>query len=218
MIEVVGVAADTKYDSLRTAPPSLVYLPLPQHGTAIKMGLDIMTVALRTRIDGAALTQALRRELPAADQRFTLRNVTSETKLIDDTLIRESLLATVGSFFGILALLLAGIGLYGTMSYWVVRRTQEIGIRMALGAGQNRILAMVLKETLVTITAGVLVGVGLAIVAGRVMASMLFGLTAQDPATILLSVGMLIATSFAASLVPARRACRITPTLALRHE
>src|SRR6266436_8627267 len=97
---------------------------------------------------------AVRRELADANPGFALLNIASQSKLIDDSLLRERLLATVGSFFGVLALLLAGIGLYGTMSYSVARRTQEIGIRMALGAGQWAVLRLVLSEALVTVGAG----------------------------------------------------------------
>ncbi len=217
-IEVVGVATDMKYDSLRTAPPTLVYLPLPQHGSGIKLDLNFLTVELRTRQDSASITPALRRDLAAANSGFVLRNITSVTKLIDDTLIRERLLATVGSFFGILALLLAGIGLYGTMSYSVLRRTQEIGIRMALGAGRLQVLRMLLSEALATVAVGGMAGVAGAIFVGRIVASLLFGLTPQDPSTIVLACGLLVATALLAALLPALRACRIAPMEALRNE
>jgi ABC-type antimicrobial peptide transport system permease subunit len=113
---------------------------------------------------------------------------------------------------------LTGIGLFGTMSYSVARRTQEIGIRMALGAGRQQVMRMVLSEALVTVVTGGLVGVAAAVFAARTIASLLFGLQPQDPTTILLAAGLLVATSLVAAFVPALRACRTAPIDALRNE
>jgi ABC-type antimicrobial peptide transport system permease subunit len=144
--------------------------------------------------------------------------VTTQSKLVDDSLIRERLLATVGSFFGSLALLLAGIGLYGTTSYSVARRTQEFGIRMALGAGRQQLIGMVVGEAFLTAGLGTLIGVTLGVLAARIFSGLLFGLVPEDPLTIMFSTGLLISTSLVAAVVPALRACRTSPMDALRTE
>jgi predicted permease len=218
MLEIIGVANDMKFDSLRNAPPSMVYVPFTQKGVRLKVGLDMMGLSLRTRHDSGSLERVLRRELAAANPAFNLRSVTTQSKLVDDTLIRERLLATVGSFFGFLALLLAGIGLYGVTSYSVTRRTQEIGIRMALGAGWQRLMRMVVGEALVTAALGAVIGVTAGIFAARVFAGLLFGLKPEDPVTIMLAAGLLLGTSLVAAVVPALRACRASPMDALRTE
>jgi predicted permease len=218
-VEVVGVAPDMRFDSLRSAPPAMIYFPFPQAAFAVAGGSPrIMTLELRVRGATGSLARALRREVAAANPGFALGDIVSQDKLVEDTLIRERLLATVGSFFGGIALLLAGIGLYGTMTYSVSRRTQEIGIRMALGATRRTVLGMVLGEALVTVTAGGVVGLAAALFVGRLLATLLFGLKAQDPATMLLAAALLAGTALAAAFIPALRACRTDPIEALRNE
>lgn len=217
-MEIVGVAADMKFDSLRTAPPAIIYLPLPQHGSNHKLALNAMGVALRTRQDAGFLERALRRELAAVHPAFTLAKMTTQSKLVHDVLVRERLLATVGSFFGAIALLLAGLGLYGTMSYSVSRRTREIGIRMAVGAGHGRVLRMILREALLIVATGAAVGVPAAVFAARPIAGLLFEVEPQDSGTMLLGAAMLVATSLIAAYIPALRASRTEPMEALRNE
>ena len=214
-MEVAGVAADMMFDSLRTAPPAIVYQPFTQMGGHTPR---IMSVELRARRDTLALAPALRKEIAAANRGFVLNGIVTQNKMIDDTLIRERLLATVGSFFGFVALLLAALGLYGTVGYAVSRRTQEIGIRMALGARQGQVVQMILAEALAPVAIGGAAGAAAAVFAGRVVAGLLFGIRPQDPGAILLSAGMLAGTSLAAALVPALRACRTAPVEALRNE
>jgi ABC-type antimicrobial peptide transport system permease subunit len=133
-------------------------------------------------------------------------------------LTSERLFATLSTFFGLLALLLATIGLYGVMSYGVVRRTNEIGIRMALGARASQVVGLIFRETMLLVFTGIIIGVGAAIATTRWVESMLFGLNANDPFTIVLGVLLMICVSAAAGYLPARRASRVDPLTALRHE
>jgi ABC-type antimicrobial peptide transport system permease subunit len=137
---------------------------------------------------------------------------------LDESLTRERLLATLSGFFGALALLLSSIGLYGVMSYSVARRRNEIGIRMALGAEQRRILTMVLRDVAVLLTFGLAAGVGAALLSTRLVASFLYGVTARDPGVIVVSAVLLAVVAAAAGYLPARRASRLNPITALREE
>ena len=213
-IEIIGVASDMKFDSLRTAAPAIIYEPFPVFGGAPKL----MSLELRAHRDTLAVAPVLRREATAANAGFTLQELVPHSKQIDDTLIRERLLATVGTFLGIVALLLTALGLYGTVGYAVSRRTQEIGIRMALGARQGQVVWMILGEALTPVVAGGAAGVAAAIWTGRLVSGLLFGIRPQDPGAILVPAGMLLATSLAAAFVPALRACRTAPVQALRNE
>jgi predicted permease len=215
-IEVVGVAADMKFDSLRNGSPAIVYQPFIQLGGSPVP--RIMTVELRARRDTVSLAPALRREVAAAGGSLALNDILTETKMIDDTLIRERLLATVGSFFGLVALVLAALGLYGTVGYAVSRRTREIGIRMALGARQGQVMWMILAEALTPVVLGGVAGVLAALWGGRLVAGLLFGIRPQDPGAIVSSAAMLAVTSLGAALMPALRACRTAPVEALRNE
>jgi ABC-type antimicrobial peptide transport system permease subunit len=135
-----------------------------------------------------------------------------------NSLLRERLMATLSGFFGFLAVVLATIGLYGVMSYMVARRRGEIGIRMALGANRGDVLGLVLREAGMLLAVGLVIGTGLAIAVGRTASSMLFGLKPTDPVTIGLSVGLLAVVATVASFLPAMRAARLEPMLALREE
>ena len=137
---------------------------------------------------------------------------------IRDTLVRERLMATLSGFFGFLAAVLAVIGLYGVMSYIVQRRTNEIGIRMALGAGRLRILAMILLDALLLLAVGIVVGLGLSVALGKTASSLLFGVKPADPITLGLAAALLAAVAAAASYIPARRASKVDPMVALRYE
>ena len=139
-------------------------------------------------------------------------------KQFADSLQQERLIVQLVSFFGLLALVLACIGLYGVMANTVMRRTNEIGIRMALGAERPRILWMVLRETLVLVSIGIAIGIPAAIGAARLIASQLFGLTAADPLTVSAAAVVLIAVAALAGYLPARRASRVDPIVALRYE
>ncbi|MGH9401959.1 MAG: FtsX-like permease family protein, partial [Terriglobia bacterium] len=150
---------------------------------------------------------------PEIDVQFTVLRTQ-----IRGSLVQDELMATLCGFFGGLAVLLAAIGLYGVISYTVAQRTNEIGIRMALGAQRSEIVRLILGEVAVLIGIGIAIGAGLAIGGGRAAGSLLFGLKARDPLTLALAAIILAAIGLAASFVPARRASRLDPMVALRYE
>jgi ABC-type antimicrobial peptide transport system permease subunit len=138
--------------------------------------------------------------------------------LIEATILRERLLATLSGFFGLLALVLACIGLYGTLSYSVASRTNEIGIRMALGAGRRDVFWLILREALLLVLAGVAVGLPLIFAVTRLASTLLFGLTPTDPVSLLFAALLMLAVSMVAGYLPSRRATRVDPMVALRCE
>jgi ABC-type antimicrobial peptide transport system permease subunit len=144
--------------------------------------------------------------------------VTRQQQLIDDTLVRERLLASVASFFGGLALLLAALGLYGMMSYVVVQRRQELGIRMALGAAPKTILGLILRDSAAIVGLGIPVGILAAIFSTHLARALLFGLAPNDPRTLIIASVLLLITSLTAAFIPAYRAAKTDPMIVLRHE
>jgi len=152
------------------------------------------------------------------DNNLPLFDVKTQTQQADESLSVERLFATLSSFFGILALLLACIGLYGVMSYGVARRTNEIGIRMAMGASAPRVTGMVMRETMWVVWVGVAIGLGAALAGTRLIASMLFGLAATDALTISFAVLTMVSVAAVAGYLPARRASKVDPMVALRYE
>jgi len=152
------------------------------------------------------------------DKTLTLTDLNTIDELVDDSLIRDRLIATLSSVFGALALLLAFIGLYGVMSYAVARRTHEIGVRMALGAQHGNVIWLVLQEALVMVAIGIVIGLPAALGATRLVSSRLFGLSPNDPLTVAASALVLAAVAVLASFIPARRATKVDPMVALRYE
>ena len=209
---IIGVVKDTKYSETRDARGPLAYLADSQAA----MGTLSFEVLLRGQ-PGIALTPAILAAARDADPRMLVSVRTIESQ-ISGSLVRERLMATLSSFFGILGCVLAAVGLYGVMSYLVVRRRFEIGLRMALGADSRRVVSMMLTESAVLVTIGVVVGLGLAIATTRWAATLLFDLSPTDPLLLAAAAGGLAAVALAASLVPAIRAARIDPTTALRSE
>jgi predicted permease len=213
-LQIVGVCADAKYDSLRKPPEPTFYVPYWEE----KNGVSGVTFAISTRMDTQALLPLLRQAVGAIDRNLPLLDVRTQNEQIASTMQNERNFADLTAAFGVLALLLAAIGIYGIMAYAVARRTNEIGIRMALGAEPRRVLVMVLREASWLAAIGIAAGVCVALVMGRLIASMLYGLRSWDPITFASSAALLIAVATAASWIPARRAAAMNPMRALRHE
>jgi ABC-type antimicrobial peptide transport system permease subunit len=166
----------------------------------------------------SALVDAIRREAWSVDSSVPLAGMKPQTEIIADTLALERTFATLSTSFGLLALLLAGVGLYGTVAFGVARRTHEIGVRMALGAARGEILRMVLRQTLYVIAGGLGVGVPLALVAAQLLKSQLFGLAPHDPLTLLAAALVVVTVTALAGAIPAWRSSRLNPLVALRCE
>jgi ABC-type antimicrobial peptide transport system permease subunit len=173
---------------------------------------------VRTSAPREAITPALRRAIQAVDPNLPLVDVRTQQEQIDQLLTNERIFAHLTLAFGVLALILASIGIYGILAYSVSRRTNEIGIRMALGARAAQVMRMVLGEAGWMIAIGIVAGLGAALALGRVITSMLYGLKAWDPPTLAGAAGVLALVALAASWIPARRAAGIDPMKALRHE
>ncbi len=211
-IEIVGVVRDAKYTGLRQATRPTIYTPYLQ-GSG-----EQMSFAVRTAGDPTLLAGSIRDAVREIDQNLPMFDVRTQDQQADRSLAQERLFATLSSFFSVLALLLACIGLYGVMSHAVARRTNEIGIRMALGARAWDVTSLVVRETLVLVLVGTGIGLGAALAVTRLIASMLFGLTPNDPLTISFAVLLMIAAAALAGYLPARRASRVDPMIALRYE
>ena len=211
-IHIVGVVADSKYADLREAPRPIAYLAFSQEAQ-LPPFIDLL---VRTNLPPASVTPALTRAVTEAvpGALVSYRVVTDQ---IRDSLATERVMASLSGFFGVLAILIASIGLYGVMSYTVTRRTIEIGIRMALGAEPRTVVAMVLRESGLLILAGVVVGLGLAALATGAARTLLFGLEPRDPASFAVAAAALAVVSLLAAWLPARRASRVAPTVALRE-
>ena len=211
-IEVIGVARDTRYDDLRGAAPPTVFR------SGMQSPVRAVTFAVRTDGLPNALTPAVRETIRQIDPRLPIMKVTTHTAAIEERLSDERLFAVAYSAFGGLATLLAAIGLFGLASSTVTRRTNEIGIRMALGAPSAGIAWMVLRESLLLVAAGVAAGIGTVLLAGRLVASLIHGLAPTDPLTIVQAATVLAGIAAVAGYLPARRAARVDPVKALQDE
>jgi putative ABC transport system permease protein len=212
--EIVGVVKDAKYNRLRDAAPPTAYLPYLQRDGAP----SVMAFEVRTRVEPKALVAAIRKAALALDKEVPLVDIKTQTEAISQELVQERVFARLTSLFGSLALILACIGLYGTMAYTVARRTNEIGIRMAVGARPGNILGMVLRESIRLVLLGSILGLAAALVATRLIRSQLYGLSPHDPLVLTGAVCLLVAITMLAAYLPARRAARVDPLLALRNE
>jgi predicted permease len=216
--EVVGVVKDTRYANLKEAPTPLIYQPFLQTNT----GRGQMTLHVRATGVSAEVVARIRDAVQAIDRDMPLFALQTLAAHVDAALGRERLVATLSTVFALLALVLAGVGLYGLMAFSVVRRTNEMGLRMALGAARHRVIALVMWEALLLVAVGLAVGIPAALVAGRVVGSslsgLLFGLTATDPLTMAGAIAVLTIAAGAATYLPAYRAARVDPMIALRSE
>lgn len=209
--EIVGVIRDTKYSSLREPAPPTMYMTMPPTTRSV-------TVVVRTATDPASLTEPVRKALHKVDPDVPITGMTTQTDQVEGRMAQERLFALAYALFGGLALLLACIGLFGLMSYSVSRRTNEIGVRLALGAQREGIVAMVLRESMTLVALGVVLGLAATLVAGQLVATVLFGLTPTDAWTISGAVAVMALVALGAGYLPARRASRVDPMTALRYE
>lgn len=213
-LEIVGVVRDVRDHTLRRPVQRRFYVPTNQSlDTLYAINFEIETVGRPQQI-----TEDVRKAFAALDANVPLTRIRTLTELVDSSISKDILIARLSTFFGIVALVLACIGLYGVMSYTVSGRTREIGIRMALGAQRSQVLQMVLQEAMKLILVGVIAGVPVALATTRIFHSMLFGLSSADPLSMVIVIAVLGTVASFAGLIPARRATKVDPMMALRYE
>jgi predicted permease len=208
--EIVGIVGDAKYESLREDVPPTVYVPL--------RGRDGATLQVRTGQPLAVIAGRLRAEARRTSPALLLTEVTLQSTLVTNTLLRERLLALLSGFFGGVSLVLAAVGLYGVLSYSVVQRTREIGIRRALGAGRGAAVKRILADVAVYGALGVVLGTAFGAYGARFLTALLYDVEPLEPATVLAPIAVLLVVGAVAAAVPARRAASVDPLVALRDE
>jgi predicted permease len=214
LFQIVGVAKDAHYNSLQEKDQPVIYIPYTQNPAS----LGGLYFELRTAGNPLSAVAAVRRIVHDASPAVSITEVNTQAQKIEQTISQERTFANLGTCFAVLALLIACVGLYGAMAYAVTRRTGEIGIRMALGAQRPKIIWMVLREVLALTAAGLLAGYLAARFTTHFVESFLYGLKANDPKALAAGIGILLAAALAAGYLPARRASRIDPAVALRNE
>jgi predicted permease len=211
--EIVGLVRDTKYGDLREEFRPIAYITPGQIPGADSRG----QILIRSRLPQTEIVAAVKRVLSEINPAITV-SFQGFKPMIEATILRERLMATLSGFFGLLALLLACVGLYGILSYGVASRTTEIGIRMALGAQRRNVFWLILREALLLVIAGVAVGLPMVIAGGSLASALLYGLTSTDPVSLLLAALLMLAVALLACWIPARRAIKVDPMTALRFE
>jgi putative ABC transport system permease protein len=212
-IEVVGVVTDAQQRHVRSETVPYIYIPYAQIKT-----LSDMTFYVRTQQDPLLLAASLRKEVQLLDANLPVYDLKTFDRIVDEDLFAERLVAALSAGFGSLAALLAALGIYGVLTYLVLQRTREIGIRMALGAEAGHVRALIVKEVASMVLAGVAVGLPLAYGLARLSESLLFGVHSSDPGVYALGLLLIAAVALAACYIPSRRATRVDPLVALRYE
>jgi predicted permease len=213
-IEVVGICGDTRYWSLKQDPVGMFYQPYQQ-----TPNLDFgATYEVRTSLSPASVAPSLRKAVQSIDPDLPLQQIRTQQEQIEASMQQERIIAALTASFGVLALVLASVGVYGVMAYSVAQRTSEIGIRMALGALPREVLTMVLREATWIALVGITCGIGATLLSTRLVASLLYGLHPNDPLILATSALLLALVGLVASWVPARCAAAVEPMQALRHE
>jgi predicted permease len=211
--QIIGVMADSKYESLRGETPPFVIAPSSEF-PAQRANTAML---IRSNLPSEVMAESIKRRLGEKHPEVVVY-ATSFQQRIQNGLLRERLMAMLSGFFGLLAALLGMLGLYGVVSYLVTQRRNEIGIRIALGANRGQVVGMVMREAGLLLAIGVTIGTALSLLAGRTAESLLFGLKSSDPLTILSAIGLLVAIGVLAAFVPARRASQLDPMTALRSD
>ncbi len=209
-IEIIGVAEDTLYEGPREGVHRQVFVP--------NWGKNSAAFYVRGALGSSSLYAALRGEVKKLDPSLPVYEMKTLDAQLDQTLLTERLIALLSAGFGSLATLLASIGLYGVMAFAVTRRTREMGVRMALGARRSSVIWLIMKEVLVLLSFGLGIGVPAALGSGKYVSSQLYGIKADDPWIAAAAMLLLLGVAGAAGLIPAHRASRIDPILALRYE
>jgi predicted permease len=213
--EIVGVVRDAKYQNLRDNVIRTMYIPWTQRESEQPTRYSYL---MRAAGSPLRLVPSLDRVVREADPALRIRAARSYAAIIDESIATERIMATLGGFFGVLALLVAALGMFGVLAFQVARRTNELGVRMALGASGRTLMGLVLREVVVMVGAGIAVGAGGALMLTGVARKILFGLTPTDPRVFAVAATVLAAAALLAGWLPARRASRVDPLVALRHE
>jgi ABC-type antimicrobial peptide transport system permease subunit len=213
-MEIVGVIGNALNRELKDKIEPEHYMPLTQ----MEQAPGAYRYAIRTAGDPKTVTDEVRNAIKEFNPEMPIDAIRSLDNLIDRTISNEIVIAKLATFFGILALLLAAIGLYGVMSYMIAGRTRELGVRIALGAQRGNVLGMVMKECMVLVAIGIGIGIPAAFAASRVITSMLYGLKPYDPTAMIVVVVLLAIVGAFAGFIPARRATKVDPMVALRYE
>jgi predicted permease len=211
-LEIIGVARDAKYRELRESTPAMFYF------ASLQNPVGFHSLEIRTADSPAAVAGAVREAIREVDPRLRILGIGTLADRIDEKLMTEHLVADISGFFSSLTLFLVAIGIYGMLAHAVAQRTNEIGIRTALGARRKGLVWLILRDAAVILAAGLCLGIPAVLAAGQLVSSMLFGLAPSDPATIAFAALVVCATGMIAAYIPARRASRIDPMVALRHE
>jgi predicted permease len=212
-ITIVGVSRSTKYESMREEIPPELFTPYYQREFA-----NGLTIYLRTVQNPELVFGEVRKLVHDLDPNLPMFGMTTLERQQEDSLVTERLVATLSTGFGILATLLAAVGLYGVMAYTVARRTREIGIRMAIGAARTDVLWLIMREVLLMLAAGVLVAFPAAWALTQSVRSQLYGIQPVDPLSIVIATLLIATVAVAAGVMPAKRASKVDPMCALRYE
>lgn len=211
-LQIIGVVGDTRFSGLRSSPPPVIYT------SYLQRTLGGVTFEVRTNADPRSLERGVREDVASVDPTIPVFDLQTMQNYIGDLLCDQRALAIASTAFSLFVLLLAALGIYGTLSYSVGQQTHEIGIRMALGAQRRDLLHLIIRQGIWLVLIGGTLGIGVSIAATRFIASLLYGVSPNDPLTFALVCAVLLAISLLARWIPARRAMRVDPMVALRHE